>query len=221
MARERQLIDKVEALKLASLIGCSGAHRGEDGGWMPCTTHEEMIKVSNRAEKYIPKKKSDELQDAPKKKKKRFMGKRGRRRNGFEKLGERGISGIVSIDSGIVAAPPGPMIVSGKAARIGPEYVRETDPDVFLDPESARVRSRQLGCIGISRRVSKNGRAVWMPCTNMSDYSRLSGTTSLGRRRRREEERRRIRSVIVDMSKRRGRKSIAEELGYKVNQAHN
>lgn len=217
MARERQLIDKVEALKLASLIGCSGAHRGEDGGWMPCMTHEEMIKVSNRAEKYIPKKKSDGAVDEQKsKEKKRTSGKRRKRKlGGFEKLGESGISGIVSIDSGIVAAPPGGMVVSGKSAQIGPEYVRETDPDVFLDPESARVRSRQLGCIGISRRISKNGRAVWMPCTNMSDYSRLSGTTSLGRKRRAEEERQRIRSVVADLSKRRGRKSIAEELGYK------
>lgn len=211
MARERQLIDKVEALKLASLIGCSGAHQGEGGGWMPCSSHEEMIRVSNRAEKYVPKKmKADPASD-----KERTKGRRKRRRKReFEKLGEAGISAIQSIDAGLVAGPPGSMI-TGKAANIGPEYVRETDPDVFLDPQSARARSRQLGCIGISRRISKTGRAVWMPCTNMSDYARLSGSTALGRKRKREMERQSVRTVLTDILKRRGRKSIAEQLGYR------
>lgn len=79
---------------------------------------------------------------------------------------------------------------------IGPEYVRDNDPDVFMDPESARFRSRQLGCIGISRRISKTGRAVWMPCTNMSDYSRVSGSTSLGRRGQRRDMENTVRTIV-------------------------
>jgi hypothetical protein len=79
---------------------------------------------------------------------------------------------------------------------VGPEYVRDNDPDVFIDPESARFRSRQLGCIGISRRISKTGRAVWMPCTNMSDYSRVSGSTSLGRRGQRREMENTVRTIV-------------------------
>ena len=78
----------------------------------------------------------------------------------------------------------------------GPEYVRDNDPDVFIDPESARFRSRQLGCIGISRRISKTGRAVWMPCTNMSDYSRVSGSTSLGRRGQRRDMENTVRTIV-------------------------
>lgn len=245
MATGRQLIEKVEALKLASLIGCSGAHQNDKGKWMPCATMEEMIEVSNRAEKYVPKKmKSDDEVAKEKVVKKR---RRKTRRDDFEKLGESGISSIESIDAGLVSGPPGSMVVGKasqgpcwpgyvqagmkpgkggkmvpncvpaeeKAANVGPEYVRETDPDVFLDPESARVRSRQLGCIGISRRISKNGRAVWMPCTNMSDYSRLAGTTPLGRKRKRENEQSAVRTVLTNMLKRRGIKSITEELGYK------
>ena len=78
----------------------------------------------------------------------------------------------------------------------GPEYVRDNDPDVFIDPESARFRSRQLGCIGISRRISKTGRAVWMPCTNMSDYSRAAGSTSLGRRGQRRDMENTVRTIV-------------------------
>jgi hypothetical protein len=84
-----------------------------------------------------------------------------------------------------------------KAGKVsGPEYVRDNDPDVFIDPESARFRSRQLGCIGISRRISKTGRAVWMPCTNMSDYSRVSGSTSLGRRGQRRDMENTVRTIV-------------------------
>ena len=87
----------------------------------------------------------------------------------------------------------------------GPEYVRDNDPDVFMDPESARFRSRQLGCIGISRRISKTGRAVWMPCTNMTDYSNSTGSTSLGRRnmskRREQETRNAVRTVLREKPK--------------------
>lgn len=79
---------------------------------------------------------------------------------------------------------------------VGPEYVRDNDPDVFMDPESARFRSRQLGCIGISRRISKTGRAVWMPCTNMSDYSRVSGSTAQGRRGQQRDTEKFVRTIV-------------------------
>jgi hypothetical protein len=78
----------------------------------------------------------------------------------------------------------------------GPEYVNENSPDVFLDQESARARSRQLGCIGISRRMSKNGRVVWMPCTNMTDYANRTGSTSLGRRNIQNREKERMESAV-------------------------
>ena len=52
---------------------------------------------------------------------------------------------------------------------------RSTDPDTFSDPESARIRSRNLGCIGIRRYTARDGKLVWMPCTNVSDYNRVTG----------------------------------------------
>jgi hypothetical protein len=123
-------------------------------------------------------------------------------------------TGVIHLDGvGLVSDSGISMKSEIKSLNRGPEYVRETDPDVFLDPESARFRSRQLGCIGISRRISKNGRAVWMPCTNMTDYSRLSGTTSLGRRHQRENSQSMVRTILrQELSKLKRKKSICEEI---------
>jgi hypothetical protein len=88
---------------------------------------------------------------------------------------------------------------------------RDNDVDVFTDIESARARSRQMGCIGVSRRISKTGKIVWMPCTNMSDYARVSGSTALGRRHQTEEIRKVVRTVLKDTLKVR-KKSINEEI---------
>ena len=52
---------------------------------------------------------------------------------------------------------------------------RSTDPDTFSDPESARIRARNIGCIGIRRYTARDGKLVWMPCTNVSDYNRATG----------------------------------------------
>ena len=52
---------------------------------------------------------------------------------------------------------------------------RSTDPDTYSDPESARIRARNLGCIGIRRYTARDGKLVWMPCTNVSDYNRVTG----------------------------------------------
>jgi predicted ABC-type ATPase len=88
---------------------------------------------------------------------------------------------------------------------------RDNDPDVFIDIESARKRAQQLGCIGVSRRMSKGGKTVWMPCTNLTDYNNLTGMTSLGRINQAKRNDRVVRTVIKDELKRR-KKSIPEEI---------
>ena len=309
--------------RMARYLGCSGTHKGPNGELMPCSSHEELMRISDRAE---PKKKKT---DDPKKKKRRRV---GRNVAGYEPLGERG---VISIDS-----LPGGGLVSGKAdsndyfeayellelkaanytkpelrerikkrimagsrggkpgqwsarkaqllaleyrragggyrggrkkpqrsldkwtredwttsddkpaireggtnrylprsawekltpaqraatnrkkrrgSRTGRQFVANTerareagrrarqseksflsgrakprvgDPDVFLNPDAARLRSRQLGCIGISRRQAADGTTVWMPCTNMSDYRRRMGVGPQARRDRERAERR-------------------------------
>ena len=205
------LVKKIEALRVAEMVGCRGAHQDKDGNWAPCSSPESLEKISMRAESDDWIKKSATQSsviegEIPVKKRKK-------RRDGWDELNEQGIIGITAIPGvGISSTSPGPAI-SGKAANIGPEYVRDNDQDVFTDPESARARSRQLGCIGISRRISKTGRAVWMPCTNMSDYSRLTGSTSLGRRGKREQERSVVRTILrEELGKLKRKKSILQEL---------
>ena len=222
MARQKEPVSKEQALEVAEMIGCSGAHQDENGNWMPCSSMEEMNRISNRAETSKWKEKANAFN------KKR---KRKKRRDGWEELDEKPVQGLNGSGPGITSGPSqfsapqdvgstassGTAVSGGptmnmfgasmaKADRIGPEYVRDNDPDVFIDPESARARSRQLGCIGISRRISKTGRAVWMPCTNMSDYSRVAGTTSLGRRGQREESRRDIQKIVREELKRQKKK---------------
>lgn len=69
----------------------------------------------------------------------------------------------------------------------GPRIVRSSDPDVFSDPDSARIRSRQIGCIGIRRYNNRDGKESWMPCTNESDFRKYTGQGVSGRRFRRQQ----------------------------------
>ena len=217
---------KADAEKLATAIGCSGSHQDADGKWLPCATEEEMQKLSVDAEPdKKPVGFYDEKEGKPKRKKrgkrKRYIHDEGenlkqRAPLGFDTLPDGSlVSGnnpplpavgetVTAFGGGIIpgitnsgsksAHEEATDIKAGRAT--GPEYVRDNDPDVFIDPESARFRSRQLGCIGISRRISKTGRAVWMPCTNMSDYSRAAGSTSLGRRGQRRDMENTVRTIV-------------------------
>lgn len=310
MAAKKETVKKADALRLAKDIGCSGAHKDKDGNWMPCSSMDELERISNLAE--TPKWRT--VVPGYKSSKERTRGRnKRRRRDDWEDLEEMPIRGIATLSDGSIvsslsftgksalgqsigemangtplsgntngidrdgdgkindgtdmerAAPskrqpassgkdkqgirkPLPTVPPKKRKRqiiypggirhsrafmplgpdpenypeneyelvtpqgkpydrnkkpyqqgkslAGPEYVRENDPDVFVDPESARARSRQMGCIGISRRVSKNGRTVWMPCTNMTDYANRSGTTDLGRRNMRKRRENEVRSAV-------------------------
>ena len=218
MPDKKELVKKADAMRLAKDIGCSGAHKDKKGNWMPCSSMEELERISNIAETskwrtVVPDGKSSKERTRGRNKK--------RRRDGWEDLTEAPIRGIATLADGSIVSSPS---LSGKALDccsrkgVGPEFVRDNDPDVFIDAESARARSRQLGCIGISRRVSKNGRTVWMPCTNMSDYANRAGSTALGRRniskRRENETREAVRTVLREKPKAtvKRKTSLAEEL---------
>lgn len=224
----KELIKKAQALKTAKEIGCSGAHKGKDGNWMPCSSHNELMRISDIAEtskwrSVVPGESKKVLRTTGKKKKRKeqiennWRALKERAADEWEDLDEVPIYGIESLPGGGLVSGD---LFAGKAA-FGPEYVRDNDPDVFIDPESARARARQLGCIGISRRISKTGRSVWMPCTNMTDYANRAGTTALGRRnmekRRQNETRRAVRTILRGRNRAtlRRKKSIVEELKHK------
>lgn len=77
----------------------------------------------------------------------------------------------------------------------GPRRVRTTDPDVFSDPDSARIAARNLGCIGIRRYLNRSGGESWMPCNNESDYRKYRGVGVSGRRFRRQQLEREVRQI--------------------------
>lgn len=72
-----------------------------------------------------------------------------------------------------------------KGIAFGPRQVRPDSFDAFVDKESARARARMLGCIGIRQYSSTTGGTVWMPCSNESDYRRVTGQSEMSRRQRR------------------------------------
>lgn len=217
MADKKETTKKAVALRLAKDIGCSGAHKDKKGNWLPCSSSDELERISNIAE---TSKWRSVVPQSSKTDRKRAKGKNKRRRSdGWEKLTEAPIRGIGSLEGGGIVSS---LSLSGKSLDCcgtkGAEFVRDNDKDVFLDPESARARSRQMGCIGISRRISKSGRTVWMPCTNMTDYANRSGSTALGRRnmakRREQETRKAVRTVLRSSPKQTmtRKKSLASEL---------
>ena len=103
----------------------------------------------------------------------KIRSRKGRKRRNankrrWEKLGEQGVGGIGTLPSG--------GLVSAKGLTARPV---DGDVDVFDNIDKARRRANQLGCIGVSRRVSRSGRRVWTPCTNMTDYARATKPSGL------------------------------------------
>jgi len=75
--------------------------------------------------------------------------------------------------------------IEQKGIAFGPRQVRPDSFDAYVDKESARARARMLGCIGIRQYSSTAGGTVWMPCSNESDYRKVTGQDNLSRRQRR------------------------------------
>lgn len=227
-----RVASREQALTVARLLGCRGAHQHENGSWMPCTTHEEFealkkgkndyYQVSSKSRMHgfteiehrtqLALTKSGEYYED------RAMAEEASKRRGckgvrvikiggvtyyapcvaterFEKLRERPVAGIETLpDGGLVSAK---MDTKGFV----PFVSRSTDPDTFPNPDSARIRARNLGCIGIRRYVARDGKTVWMPCSNGSDYNRVMKLRNDGSpKNRRGNKPSRGRKSLVDSS---------------------
>lgn len=86
-----------QAMRVARMIGCSGAHQHPDGTWMPCATHEQLTERIGKGE--------DEKGLGRRKRR----GRKKPKQDGYEELIERGVFGIETM--------PGGGLVSGKSAR--------------------------------------------------------------------------------------------------------
>jgi hypothetical protein len=98
-------------------------------------------------------------------------------KDGWEDFGqESGVIGISNTaDGGLVSTPIAGKSDESTEKGFVPNVSRSTDPDTFSDPDSARIRARNLGCIGIRRYTARDGKLVWMPCSNGSDYNKRMG----------------------------------------------
>lgn len=203
--------DKASALRRAKELGCSGAHKHPDGGWMACETHEEYERLE--AEEQEEKSVLSRVRDFQSVRDRKGRRKKRKNKKTWEKLGERGVTSIDTI--------PGVGLVSGSVGKAASAIPHEGDEDVFTDIRSARRRARQLGCIGVARRRSRNGTTVWTPCSNITDYARRTGTTALGRRYQARLARQEARQLVEEEFKKQKRRyrrkvSLHEELNGKA-----
>jgi len=232
---------QLKALRSSKSLGCSGAHLSENGEWTPCESFAEyksaIMRVnghSRLSETELEDWRSRRKRRGKNRKRSGWQNLTERGINGIQTAPNGGLvrgpsgvpvseasgpissTGTVIGGTGTAGSPGGFSVASAEndvevKAINGPYAPRDNDADVFVDIESARQRSRQMGCIGVSRRVSKTGKTVWMPCTNMSDYSRLAGTTDLGRMHQRETTQKIVRTVLKDSVKKK-KSSLAYDL---------
>lgn len=99
----------------------------------------------------------------------------------FEDLEEAGVAGIDTLPSGGLVSKKSDDVTKIDSKGFVNFVSRSTDPDVFTNPDSARVRARQLGCIGIRSYTARDGKTVWLPCTNNSDYNKYTQQKPTGR----------------------------------------
>jgi hypothetical protein len=183
---DRTALTREQAVAAARSTGCEGAHEVE-GGWMPCSSPEELRRVSASAESdsWLESSVSDKGGVSP-------SGRRRKRRvRRWENLVERsyGMTGVPGL--GVVSAPPAkPTSPMGDSYASGPSGVitltaegkafapftpEVGDPDVYTSPDAARMRARQVGCTGIRRYTTPSGRQAWMPCTTGVTFDRNMG----------------------------------------------
>lgn len=221
---ESELRSQIAAVRRAADIGCFGAHQISNGEWLPCSSTKQFLTITNGFD--VKSRISlDDMENWSSIRKSK--GKKRKKR--WEKLRERRILGIESLEGGGLVSPrnstnminggTNPPITHGASSPSGmstksiqPAFMpRDNDPDVFVDIESARKRAQQLGCIGVSRRMSKGGKVIWMPCTNITDYNNLTGMTSLGRTNLQKRNEKIIRTVIKENLKKK-KTTIQEDI---------
>jgi len=113
-----------QAMRVARMIGCSGAHQDEAGNWLPCPNPNALSEIIGSGKKELPKRKR--------------RGRGGVRPNGYERLIERGITGIDTLPGGgLVSAP-----VGMKTARGGRSGRLSATPAPHKDRISGSKRNR-------------------------------------------------------------------------------
>lgn len=153
------------AARMARYLGCSGTHQHDDGTWMPCRSHEELVRLSNRGE---PKKKTAFVARGPEKRRRRR--RIGRNVPGWEPLEESGVVGIDTLPGGglVSAAISSKCLLNAVDSR--PQFDGER---VFFDVDEARVAAKSAGGYGVARRFTAEGDVVWVVLGGGDESQRL------------------------------------------------
>lgn len=156
-----------QALRLARLMGCSGAHQNADGGWMPCASHEAMNdlirngkKSANLTRTIVEKdcgcgcKGAGDCDDTKQygKPKRTYLGKKR-----WDKLREKPVAGIATGPTGGLYSGKDDVDDDAEAKGGYNHYARDGDMDGLVqDGTPAQRRSRSL----THRRIAKPRKRV-------------------------------------------------------------
>ena len=97
---ENELSQQIAAVRAASKLGCFGAHQVAGGAWMPCSSTKQFLSLTI-GEEIKSRMSLDEMENWSSIRKSK--GKKRKKR--WEKLRERRILGIESLDNGGLVSP--------------------------------------------------------------------------------------------------------------------
>lgn len=131
-----------QANRVARMIGCEGSHQDENGMWLPCSSSEGLAKIIGKTKSY-PAANFEKVKKQRKRK--------GRSRDGYEKLRERGVMGIETLSDGSLVSA---RIAGKSAARKARRDRLAATPAL----RSERIRGSKRNSIGSasSRNSAKN-----------------------------------------------------------------
>lgn len=153
---ERPKPDRAQALKMARLIGCEGAHEGPDGAWMPCRSHEELLRVSEAA---APGKKSAADRREERRVARRRKKPKRTRPDGFERLNERPVMGVEALPGGgLVGVSSGAF--GAKGARREVRRARRDRLAATVAPMRDRIVGSKRNRVGSARSASSGSDIV-------------------------------------------------------------
>jgi len=152
--------EKAKALRLASTIGCSGAHKLESGEWVPCSSPEEFAASKSAIE---PRSSLEEIETNHRK---RTIKGRKKRKRQWENLGERGIQSIDTIDAGLVSG-------SSMSKDIQSRTIGQKTASLFVSSDLKRVFP--LAFELSSKKLGKTIRRARIAITGTFDPNALDG----------------------------------------------
>lgn len=153
-----ELVSKINAIRQAKDVGCYGAHKSESGEWFPCSSFSDFINSILGEEVKSSRISFDEISSWRSRRKRRGNPKKKR---SWEKLGERGITGIDTIEGGGLVSAGINSGLSTKSINYAPinnnELGFKITRTIVSVPVKKRIKSinEELGVKSIGPKIRK------------------------------------------------------------------